>query len=166
MKNILIVNGANLNLQGLRQPDIYGSTSFADYFVALRQHFAAQVHLVYRQSNAEGVLIDCIHAAYISNHKLPISQIDDFSDANESLNALFASTPISGIVLNAGGYSHTSVALRDAIAAIDIPVIEVHISNIYAREDFRRQSLLSPVCQGQICGLGLKGYQLAIEALL
>ena len=133
-----IVNGPNLNLLGQREPDKYGHTSFEAYLEVLRTQFPA-VELGYFQSNVEGELIDHLHAV-------------GFGDG--------------GIVLNAGGYTHTSVALRDAVASIQSPVVEVHITNVHAREEFRHVSLLSPVCQGVICGLGLGGYEAAIRALV
>lgn len=135
---ITIINGPNLNLLGKREPDIYGHISFEAYLEQLRKRFA-DVDIQYLQSNEEGVLIDAIHEAGFSR---------------------------DGIVLNAGGYSHTSVALRDAVASVPAPVVEVHISNIFAREPFRHHSLLSAVCQGCICGLGLEGYVLAIQYFL
>lgn len=137
MKKINIINGPNLNLLGVRQPEIYGCQSFDDYLAVLRVAFP-DVDIDYFQSNVEGEIINQLQAVG------------------------FAS---DGIVLNAGGYTHTSVAIRDAVAAITTPVIEVHISNIYAREEFRRHSLLSPVCQATICGLGLEGYRYAIAHL-
>ena len=131
--NLLVVNGPNLNLLGIRETQIYGNVTFEAYFETLK---AKSKHtLSYFQSNIEGELIDCLQNARVD-----------------------------GIILNAGGYTHTSVALRDCIAAIAIPVIEVHISNISARESFRHESLLSPVCKGCIFGFGLEGYQLAIQA--
>ena len=136
MKQILIINGPNLNLLGQRQPQIYGEISFEDFLETLRKQFP-EITIDYIQSNHEGEIIDALQQ---SHHK--------------------------GIVLNAGGYTHTSVAIRDAISASDTPVIEVHISNISARETFRHESLLSPVCQGVTFGFGLKGYRLAILALL
>ena len=135
---ISIINGPNLNLLGVREPAIYGHRGFEDYLAELRQAFP-QVCLLYYQSNIEGELIDRL-------------QHDGFA--------------CNGIILNAGGYSHTSVAIHDAIAAIPAPVIEVHISNIYAREEYRRHSLLSHACQGVVCGLGLSGYRYAIENFL
>ena len=131
-----IVNGPNLNLLGQREPEKYGHASFEDYFKALQAAFPnAELH--HFQSNVEGELINHLH------------------------DVGFAS---DGIILNAGGYTHTSVALRDAVAAISAPVIEVHITNIHAREEFRHTSLLSPVCKAVICGLGLEGYAAAIRA--
>lgn len=135
MKQILIINGPNLNLIGQRQPQIYGEISFEDFLEKLRIQFP-EILLDFIQTNHEGDIIDSIQQ---STH--------------------------SGIVINAGGFTHTSVAIRDAISSLDKPVIEVHISNISARESFRHESLLSPVCQGVIFGFGLKGYRLAILAL-
>lgn len=137
MKKIQIINGPNLNLLGKREPNIYGSLGFDDYLARLRSAFPA-CDIQYFQSNSEGALIDKIQEVGFT---------------------------IDGIVLNAGGYTHTSVALRDAIKSVDVPVIEVHISNVHAREEFRRQSLISAVCKGVIAGFGLDSYRLAIEAL-
>ncbi len=136
MQRILILNGPNLNLLGQRQPQIYGEKRFEDFLPELQSKFP-DVTLDYLQSNHEGEIIDAIqHSAHV------------------------------GIVLNAGGYTHTSVAIRDAIASVEIPVVEVHISNISARETFRHESLISPVCRGVILGFGFKGYALGIQALL
>jgi 3-dehydroquinate dehydratase-2 len=132
---ILIINGPNLNLLGVREKGVYGSESFESYFEKLKSLFL-QTDLSYFQSNIEGELINKLHGVGFS---------------------------IDGIILNAGGYTHTSIALADAIAAIKTPVIEVHISNIYARESFRHHSYLSRNCAGVICGFGLDGYRLAIE---
>ena len=137
MKHIIIVNGPNLNLLGKREPEIYGNRSFEDYLETLKKDFT-EVQIDYYQSNVEGEIINKLHEVGFS---------------------------YDGIILNAGGYSHTSVAIHDAIAAITTPVIEVHISNIYAREEYRRHSLLSDACKGVICGLGLDGYRYALEAL-
>jgi len=134
---ILILNGPNLNLLGKRQPEIYGNVSFDDYFTRLQTEFP-QHELVYFQSNHEGALID-------------------FLQEN--------STGAQGLVINAGGLTHTSVSLADAVANLPFPSIEVHISNIFARESFRHHSYLSPVCKGLVCGLGLTGYSLAISSL-
>lgn len=134
---ITIINGPNLNLLGKRQPDIYGNQSFEDYFEQLIQQFP-ETELKYFQTNQEGEVIDLV-------------QKEGFAS--------------QGIVINAGGLSHTSISIADAISSIPIPVIEVHISNIYAREPFRHTSMLSPVCQGCIVGLGLPGYALAIRFL-
>lgn len=135
---ILIINGPNLNLLGKREPEIYGQESFESFFETLKANFPGHT-LEYFQSNHEGELLDRLHEAGFN---------------------------VDGIVLNAGAYTHTSIALADAVAAIPAPVIEVHISNVYRREPFRHHSYLSPVCQGGIFGLGLKGYWLAVEALL
>lgn len=136
--NILILNGPNLNLLGLREPDTYGHQSFDDYLAKLKKQFPALI-IEYFQSNVEGEMINKIHEYGFSDY---------------------------GIVLNAGAYTHTSVALADAISAIDAPVVEVHISNVFNREPFRHHSYLSPVCRGIISGFGLDSYRLAIEALL
>ena len=132
-----IINGPNLNLLGQREPEKYGHASFETYLETLRAAFP-ELDIHHVQSNVEGELINHLH------------------------DVGFAS---DGIVLNAGGYTHTSVALRDAVAAIPAPVIEVHITNIHAREEFRHTSLLSPVCRGVVCGLGLEGYAAAIRSL-
>jgi len=134
---IAIINGPNLNLLGKREPAVYGAVSFDDFLVALRERFS-NVTLTYYQSNVEGELI------------------------NEIQRAGFA---CDGIILNPGGYTHTSVAIGDAVAAIKAPVIEVHISNVHAREEFRRHSYVSPKAAGTICGLGLEGYALALQWL-
>lgn len=138
MKKILILNGPNLNLLGKRQPEVYGSLSFEGYFETLKASFK-EVELHYFQSNYEGALIDKIHEVGFT---------------------------FDGLVINAGGLTHTSVALADAIAAVPMHAVEVHISNIHARESFRHHSYLSAVCRGMICGLGLKGYALAVDYLL
>jgi 3-dehydroquinate dehydratase-2 len=132
---ILIINGPNLNLLGKRQPEIYGYESFDEYVKKIKTDFP-EASLDYFQSNHEGELIDRIQQA-------------------EGL--------YEGIILNPGGYSHTSVSLADAVAAINVPVIEVHISNIYAREEFRRHSYISPYCRAVISGLGLEGYRAAVR---
>ena len=136
--HIVIINGPNLNLLGKREPGIYGSMSFEAYFKSLQAVFPEH-ELTYFQSNHEGAIIDELHAQGFS---------------------------CDGVVLNAGAYTHTSVAIADAIAAIEAPVIEVHISNVYRREPFRHHSYLAPNCRGVIAGLGLKGYELAVRALL
>lgn len=135
---IAIINGPNLNLLGKREPELYGARTFESYLEELKSRYTA-CDLVYFQSNVEGELIQCLH-----DHGF-------HSD---------------GIVLNAGAYTHTSVALADAVAAISSPVIEVHISNIFNREDYRHVSYLGAKCKGSISGLGLNGYDLAIEALI
>ena len=134
---ILIINGPNLNLLGRREPGIYGSMSFEDYLPQLREHYP-MVELSYYQSNVEGELINKL-------------QEEGFT--------------CDGIVLNAGAYTHTSIALHDCIRSITSPVIEVHISNVYQRESFRHHSMISSACRGVICGFGLDSYRLAIEAL-
>jgi 3-dehydroquinate dehydratase-2 len=134
---ILILNGPNLNLIGKREPEIYGRLSFDEFIPQLRERFPEH-EIGYFQSNHEGVLIDKLQEA------------DGQYDA---------------VVMNPGGYAHTSIALADCIRAIGIPVIEVHISNVHTREEFRHHSYLSPVCKGVICGFGLDSYRLAIEAL-
>ena len=135
-KKILIINGPNLNLLGIRNPGVYGYTSFETYLERLKETNEDHFEISYKQSNLEGELINWIHEYGFE---------------------------WDGIILNAGGYTHTSVALRDAIEAVEVNVLEVHISNIFARESFRHQSLISPVCVGQISGLGLKGYELALQ---
>ena len=138
MKKIAIINGPNLNLLGKREPGIYGSMDFETFFRDLKSSYPA-VDLLYFQSNVEGELINALQ---------------DFGFSCQ------------GIIMNPGGYTHTSVAIGDAIAAIPAPVIEVHISNVHAREDFRKISHVSAKAQGTICGLGLDGYDLAIQFLL
>lgn len=137
-KKIVIINGPNLNLLGKREPEIYGHLSFEEYFKKLQESFT-EAELIYLQSNVEGELINMIHQNGFSS---------------------------DGIILNAGGYSHTSVAIADAAASVNTPVVEVHISNIYAREPYRHQSITASKCIGSIAGLGLKGYELAIRFLL
>ncbi len=138
MKTIAIVNGPNLNLIGKREPEIYGDVSLNDYLDKLQEK-NKDVSLKFFQSNVEGELINFLHDC-IGN--------------------------TSGIILNAGAYSHTSIAIGDAVAAIKIPVVEVHISNVLAREDFRKTSFIASKCVGSISGLGLKGYELALQYLL
>lgn len=140
MKRILIINGPNLNLLGLREPQIYGKTSMENYMSALQTDYS-NIEIELYQSNHEGDIIDRLQA--------------DGFDSN-----------LTGIVLNAGAYSHTSLAIADAIRAIEVPVVEVHISNIYAREEIRSRSLIAPACRGVIAGFGLDSYRLAIESLL
>ena len=135
---IIIINGPNLNLLGKREPEIYGSKSFEDYFGELKSVFPT-IELEYFQSNHEGEIIDKIHEIGFS---------------------------YDGIILNAGGLTHTSVALADALGGVKTPAVEVHISNIHTREEFRKHSYLTPKCKGLICGLGLKGYELAVSYLV
>jgi len=134
---VSIINGPNLNLLGKREPELYGAVSFDDFLRSLQERFP-NITIEYYQSNIEGELI------------------------NEIQRAGFSS---DGIILNPGGYTHTSVAIGDAVAAIKAPVVEVHISNVHAREEFRRQSFVSPKAVGTICGLGLEGYALALQWL-
>ncbi|MBA2422741.1 MAG: 3-dehydroquinate dehydratase [Chitinophagales bacterium] len=134
--NILIINGPNLNLLGTREPEVYGRETFDSYFINLKKKFPDHL-LEYYQSNVEGEIINKLQAA---------------------------STHFEGIILNAGGYTHTSVSISDAIASIKIPVIEVHITNPYAREDYRQKSLLAAKCKGLIAGFDLRGYELAIRS--
>lgn len=135
---ILILNGPNLNLLGTREPGIYGARTFDDFLAALRTDFPG-VQIDYKQSNVEGELINALHEYGFT---------------------------ADGIVFNAGGYTHTSVALGDAVKAITTPVIEVHISNIFAREDFRHVSFIAPHCAGSISGFGVESYRLAVQYFL
>lgn len=135
---IQIINGPNINLLGKREPSIYGSVTFEDYLTELRKRYA-NVQICYFQSNIEGEMIDCIQQAGFE---------------------------VDGIILNAGAYTHTSIALQDAIRAVSAPVIEVHISNVHNRESFRHVSMIACACKGVICGFGLNSYRLALEALL
>lgn len=135
---IQIINGPNINLLGKREPSIYGSVSFEDYLTDLRTKYP-EVEISYFQSNVEGFMIDKIHEVGFD---------------------------YDGIILNAGAYTHTSIALQDAIRAIRTPVIEVHISNVHTREEFRHKSMISCACMGVICGFGLDSYRLALEAYL
>jgi 3-dehydroquinate dehydratase-2 len=136
--NIQIINGPNLNLLGVREKSVYGETSFEDYLDTLRKRYA-NITINYYQSNVEGEIINKLHEVGFS---------------------------ADGIVINAGAYTHTSVAIADAIAAIKSPVIEVHISNVYKREEFRHKSLLAANCKGVIAGFGLDSYRLAIENIV
>jgi len=138
MKKIIIINGPNLNLLGKRQPEIYGTQTFEDYFKELEDRFP-KTNLFYFQSNHEGALIDKLHK--FGFH-------------------------FDGIILNAGGYTHTSIALMDAVSSIETPVVEVHISNIYEREKFRHLSYIEKVSVKSIVGKGLEGYAMAIEYLM
>ena len=136
---ILFLNGPNLNLLGQRQPEVYGTTTLADIEAAVRAQAEGRAEIEFRQTNDEGELVTWIQ------------------DAGSSVDVA---------VINAAGYTHTSVALRDSIAASDVPVIEIHLSNIHAREEFRHNSLIAPVCEGQICGFGPTSYMLGLEAAL
>ena len=136
--NILIINGPNLNLLGVREKSIYGNKTFESFFESLKKKYS-EVTLSYFQSNHEGLILDKLHEVGFK---------------------------IDGIVLNAGALTHTSIAIRDSIAGINTPVVEVHISNVHAREEFRHHSHLSEVCKGVIVGFGLKGYELAIDSFL
>lgn len=131
---LLILNGPNLNLLGTREPNVYGNESFENYLERLRDKYS-EVKIDYYQSNIEGELIDKIHVARFL---------------------------YDGIILNAGAYTHTSIAIADAIAAVNVPVVEVHISNTARRESFRHHSYLTPVCRGMVMGFGLKSYELAL----
>lgn len=135
MMDILIINGPNLNLLGVREPGIYGSRGFDDYLNELRQLYP-NIKIDYYQSNHEGDIIDKLHEKGFSTE---------------------------GIILNAGAYTHTSLAIADAISAIKTPVVEVHISNVHKRESIRHHSFLAPVCIGTICGFGLDSYRLALD---
>ncbi|MBQ7062514.1 MAG: 3-dehydroquinate dehydratase [Bacteroidales bacterium] len=137
-RRIAIINGPNLNLLGQREPNLYGHQTMQEALEQLRARFA-EVEFVYHQSNVEGELVNAI-------------QQEGFACA--------------GIIINAGGYSHTSVAIHDALKAVPAPAIEVHLTNIFARESYRHQTLLTSACRGIIAGLGLQGYTLAVEALL
>jgi 3-dehydroquinate dehydratase-2 len=135
---IQIINGPNINLLGKREPSVYGSRSFDDYLDELKKRYS-EVDFFCYQSNVEGEMINKIHEVGFE---------------------------FDGIVLNAGAYTHTSIALQDAIRAVNTPVVEVHISNVHQREEFRHKSVTAPACVGQICGLGLKGYLLAMDYFL
>lgn len=135
---IQIINGPNLNLLGIREPGVYGNMGFEDYLKLLKEQYPA-IAIAYYQSNVEGELINKLHETGFT---------------------------FDGIIINAGGYTHTSVALADAIAAIKTPVVEVHVSNIYAREEFRHVSLTGKNCKGVLTGFGMDGYRLAIESLI
>jgi 3-dehydroquinate dehydratase-2 len=138
MKHIEIINGPNLNLTGKREPEVYGTTTMEECVDGLRKMFP-DVEISYFQSNVEGELID------------RIQQVGFRYD---------------GLIVNLGGYSHTSVALRDALLAVPAPKVEVHLSNIFAREEYRHHSLITSACRGMVCGLGLQGYELAIRAMI
>ncbi|WP_424967423.1 type II 3-dehydroquinate dehydratase [Dinoroseobacter sp. S375] len=138
--HITILNGPNLNLLGTRQPEVYGSTTLADVeAMCVAKAAALDVSIAFHQSNHEGTLVDQVHEAR---------------------------TRSAGLIINAGAYTHTSIALMDAVASVSLPCIEVHLSNIHARESFRHTSYLSPVALGLICGFGAKGYELALDGLV
>lgn len=137
-KRIAIINGPNLNLTGRREPEVYGSTTMEEYLDDLRTRFP-EVEIAYYQSNVEGELVGEIQRAGFE---------------------------LDGLIVNLGGYSHTSVALRDALLAVPAPKVEVHLSNIFAREEYRHHSLITSACRGMICGLGLQGYEMALRSLL
>lgn len=139
-KEILLLHGPNLNLLGTREPEVYGKHTLDDINHLARQHISRyKLELWVEQSNHEGALLDILH---------------------------LARKRVLGIVFNPGAYTHTSIALRDAISAIQLPVVEVHLSNVHAREEFRHKSLLAPVCLGQIAGFGWRSYLLGLDALL
>lgn len=138
-KKILILNGPNLNLLGTREPEIYGHQTFEQFLDILREKFEKQLDIEYFQSNEEGAIINKLHEVGFS---------------------------YDGILLNAGGYTHTSIAIADAVSSIKTPVIEVHISNVHARESFRGHSYLSPNCKGIIVGFGLRGYELGLYSFV
>jgi 3-dehydroquinate dehydratase-2 len=143
MKTAFVLNGPNLNLLGSREPAVYGHQTLADVQALCERACAANgLKLEFRQSNHEGELVDWIHEAGRQQ----------------------AAGKAAGVILNAGAYTHTSIALRDAIAAVELPVIELHLSNIHARESFRHHSMIAPVCRGQISGFGALSYILALEA--
>jgi len=139
MKKIIIINGPNLNMLGKREPEIYGNMSFDEFLKNIKDVYSDEIQLSAYQSNVEGELINKIQEA---------------------------GTGYDGIIINAGGYTHTSVAIRDAIASIKTPTIEVHISNPYSREEFRHTSLISGVCKGIIAGFGMESYVLALDSFL
>ena len=139
MTSILVLNGPNLNLLGTRQPEVYGRTTLSDIEAMCQDHAAARgIEVSFLQSNHEGALVDAIHAA---------------------------KTVHNGILINAGAYTHTSIAIHDAIASVELPVCELHLSNIHAREEFRHHSYISKVAVGMICGFGAHGYVLGLDAL-
>lgn len=141
MNRVLIINGPNLNLLGVREPGIYGNSSMESYLETLRETYRNSCEIEYFQSNHEGDIIDKLH--------------------QEGFNQ-----QLDGIILNAGAYTHTSLAIADAISAIQVPVIEVHISNVHSREEVRHHSMISGVCRGVIAGFGMNSYHLAIEAIM
>ena len=139
-KTVYVLNGPNLNLLGTREPKIYGRTTLADVEKLCRETGKRhRFSIEFRQTNHEGAIIDCVHEA--------------------------AARKAAGIIINPGAYTHTSIALRDAISAVEVPVIEIHISNIFARESFRHLSHIAPVAKASVCGFGIAGYALAIDGL-
>jgi 3-dehydroquinate dehydratase-2 len=138
LKKVIVINGPNLNLLGKRQPEVYGSKSFEEFFEELKADYSS-FDIEYYQSNVEGELVNKLHQVGFS---------------------------YDGIVFNAGGYTHTSVAIADAVASIDTPTIEVHISNVYSREEYRHNSLMAANCKGVIAGFGLDSYRLALNSLV
>jgi len=139
MASVLILNGPNLNLLGTRQPEVYGTTTLSDVEDLCKTHGQAiGLSVSFEQSNHEGVLVDAIHGARGTH---------------------------AGIILNAGAYTHTSIALMDAIVSVELPAIELHLSNVHAREPFRHKSYIAQVCMGIICGFGAQGYVLALDAM-
>ena len=136
---IMIINGPNLNILGKREPEIYGTTTLSDIEKRLRQKFP-KVDLEFFQSNSEGPIVDALHKAFEGS--------------------------VDGVVLNPGAFTHYSYAIRDAVAALKTPVIELHISNVYAREEFRHESVIAAACKGVIAGLGVRGYELAVEFII
>ncbi|WP_185868462.1 type II 3-dehydroquinate dehydratase [Blattabacterium cuenoti] len=141
MKKITIINGPNLNLLGVREPHLYGNENFMEFLKKIKnKKLFSKIIIDYYQNNCEGKIIDCLHN--------------------------IGNCPYDGILLNAGAYTHTSIGIADAIQSISTPVIEIHISNIYAREIFRRKSFISSVCKGTIFGFGLKSYELGIMSFL
>jgi 3-dehydroquinate dehydratase-2 len=138
LKKVIVINGPNLNLLGKRQPEVYGSKSFEEFFEELKADYSS-FDIDYYQSNVEGELVNKLHQVGFS---------------------------YDGIVFNAGGYTHTSVAIADAVASIETPTIEVHISNVYSREEYRHHSLMAANCKGVIAGFGLESYRLALNSLV
>lgn len=166
---VLVLHGPNLNLLGVREPEIYGRLTLAELdaeLIALGRTLDLEVEVA--QANGEGQLIDRIHSfagfsvAGFGPAAIPAAQADSSVPESSSQSV---DPPARGMVINPGGYTHTSVALRDAIAGVGLPTIEVHLSNLYAREGFRRESLTAPVCAGVIMGLGAASYRLALHAL-
>lgn len=159
---ILIINGPNLNLLGRREPGIYGAETFEDYLEKLRAAYP-QVQIDYFQSNIEGEMVNAIHLAGFGSE----ANLNN-GDASLPTHAarLLAAAPYDGVILNAGAYTHTSVALHDAIRAVKTPVIEVHISNVHQREEFRHHSFISPAAAGIVIGFGIDGYRMAVDSFV